>query len=202
MPPALPKTRDALSLAEFLARPEIDERPYLEYIDGRVVPKVSPQRKHSGLTSGFQRSLDDFAIPRGLGQSFAELRCTFAGRSIVPDVVFHLEAHIDVDEDGEFLDDVRVPPDIHIEIISPRQGVADAQEKLAHSVAHGCALGWLVHPYRRTIDEFRPGLAPRRLADGADLDGAPVLPGFRLPVADVWGWMRRPPRGGARGGGA
>jgi Uma2 family endonuclease len=197
--PGIPKLDERLSLDAFLAMPEIDERPYLEYIDGRVVPKVSPQRKHSGLAGGFQRSLDDFALPRGLGQSFADLRCTFGGRSIVPDVVFHLEANIEVDAEGNFIDDVRVAPDIHIEIISPKQGVADAADKIAHSLAHGGALGWLVHPYRRTIDEYRPGLPPRRLAEDEALDGHPVLPGFRLPVADVWDWMKRRRRPGGEG---
>src|SRR5947208_3455849 len=86
-----------LSLDEFLRLPEIDERPYLEYIDGRIEAKVSPQKRHSILQSRIMRSLDDFARPASLGLAFPELRCTFAGRSLVPDVAFLLADHVDVD---------------------------------------------------------------------------------------------------------
>jgi Uma2 family endonuclease len=39
------RIRKAITLDEFLRLPEIDERPYLEYIDGRIEAKVSPQKK-------------------------------------------------------------------------------------------------------------------------------------------------------------
>lgn len=198
--PGIPKTRESLSLGEFLERPAIDEHPHQEYIDGRVVSKVSPSFKHSTLTSRFLHAINMVAVPIRAGEAFPELRCSYAGRSIIPDVAFLREAHIEVDEQRDVADDVRVPPDIHIEIISPKQGAADAREKLAHSTAHGCEIGWLVHPYQRTIDEYRPGLPPRRLPDDGELDGAPVLPGFVLPVPEVWGWMKRPRRGDDRGG--
>ena len=38
-----------ITLEEFLRLPEIDEHPYLEYIDGRIEAKVSPQKKHGLL---------------------------------------------------------------------------------------------------------------------------------------------------------
>ena len=94
-----PAVREGLTLDEFLDLPEIDEHPYLEYIDGRVVAKVSPQRKHSALRPASSAALEPARDARaGSGEAFPELRCTFAGRSIVPDVVFLLEEHIEVDE--------------------------------------------------------------------------------------------------------
>ena len=39
-----------LTLDEFLRLPGIDERPYKEYIDGRVETKMSPRKKHSLVT--------------------------------------------------------------------------------------------------------------------------------------------------------
>lgn len=192
--------REGLTLDEFLDLPEIDVHPYMEYIDGRVVAKVSPQKKHSALTSFFLERLNRLAIPGGLGEAYPELRCTYAGRSIVPDVVFLLEEHIEVDDEGYPIDETRIPPDLHIEIISPKQGVTEADEKLWHSTAHGCPLGWLVHPYRRTIAEYRPGREPRILKAGDMLEGEPFLPGFRLPVDEVFGWLGRRRPGRDRGG--
>jgi Uma2 family endonuclease len=193
-----PRIRPGMTIEEFLRWPDIDGHPYLEYIDGRIEAKVSPEKKHSRLSTRLVAHLDRFAGPVGLGEAFVDLRCTFAGRSIVPDVVFLRDEHIAADDQGEIADETPLPPDIHVEIISPKQGVRPAHEKLVHSTAHGCALGWLIHPYRKTIDVYRPGRPVERLAPDGILEGEPVLPGFRLPAAEVFGWLsRRPPGPGA-----
>src|SRR5205085_10988739 len=94
------KIRAGLTLEEFLRLPDIDEHPCLEYIDGRIEAKVAAQKRHSVLQMRLGERLNDFAEPRRLGMVFPELRCTFAGRSIVPDLVFLLEGHIGVDDPG------------------------------------------------------------------------------------------------------
>ena len=63
----------ALTLDEFLRLPEIDEHPYLEFIDGRIEAKVSPQKKHSVIQKRLMMNLDAFSQPRGLGETFPEL---------------------------------------------------------------------------------------------------------------------------------
>jgi Uma2 family endonuclease len=188
------QARTGMTLEEFLNWPRIDEQPYLEYHDGQIEVKVSPQRKHSAIQWNLTTALNQFANPSALGAAYPELRCTFAGRSIVPDVVFQLEANIPLDEKGELLDECLIPPDIHIEIRSPDQSVKKTRQKLEHSVANGCPLGWYIDPERRTVDVYRPGLAPERLPADGFLDGAPVLPGFRVAVTEVFGWLihRRP----------
>ena len=184
-----PRIRSSLSLEEFLKWPRIDEKPYLEYLDGRIEVKVSPQRMHSVIEKRMTRALDQFAEPSGLGAAYPELRCTIAGRSIVPDIVFQLDANIPRDDQGVVLNESLIPPDIHIEIRSPDQSVKKTRAKLEHSVANGCPLGWCIDPDRQTIDVYRPGVAPERLSGEGFLDGAPVLPGFRVAVAEVFGWL-------------
>jgi Uma2 family endonuclease len=179
--------RKSLTLEEFLKLPE--QKPVLEYIDGRVRAKAVPQKKHALITLRIGERLNRFAEPAGLGLALPELRCTFAGRSIVPDVAFLLAEHIVTDEQGEPVNETPIPPDIHVEIISPDQSVTSSHEKLVHSTSNGCPLGWLIHPERKTIDVYRPGRPPERLADDGVLDGDPVLPGFLLPVAEVFGWL-------------
>jgi Uma2 family endonuclease len=183
------RVQAGLTLEEFLRLPE--EKPYLEYIDGRIEAKVSPQKKHGLIENRIINRLNQFAEPAGLGLAFPELRCTFAGRSIVPDLAFLLDEHIPSDENGEIADITPIPPDIHIEIISPEQSVRKSQEKLAHSTSHGCSLGWLIDPYRKTIDVYRPGRPPERLSADGVLEGDPVLPGFRSPASEVFGWLVR-----------
>jgi Uma2 family endonuclease len=188
-----------LTLDEFLRMPGIDERPYKEFIDGRVETKMSPQKKHGRLQKRLVSHLDAHSEPRDLGESFPELRCTFAGRSIIPDVAFLLDEHIETDDEGVILDPTPWPPDIHVEIVSPDQSVRKCREKLTFSTANGCPLGWLIDPIRQTVDVYRPGREPERIADDGALEGDPVLPGYRLPVAELFDWLKaQRPRGGKR----
>ena len=182
--------RRPICLEEFLRLPEIDEKPYLEFIDGRIEAKVSPQKKHSLIATRLTRCLDDHAMPTGLGCSFVELRCTFAGRSIIPDVVFLLREHIAVDANGEAVNETLIPPDLHVEIISPDQSPRKAREKLRHSTRSGCALGWLIDPERRTVEVYRAGRSVKRLVEEGVLDGSPVLPGFQLNVRELLSWTK------------
>jgi Uma2 family endonuclease len=177
------------SLEEFLRLPEIDEHPYLEYIDGRIEAKVPPQKRHGLIAKELMVDVDAYSKPRRLGMTFPELRCTFAGRSMIPDVVFLLKEHIETDERGEVLDPTFRSPDIHVEIVSPDQSVRKCREKLNFSTANGCPLGWLIDPRRRTVDVYRPDRRAERLPADGVLKGGPVLPRYRLPVVKLFGWL-------------
>jgi Uma2 family endonuclease len=179
-----------LTLDEFLRMPEIDEPPYKEFIDGRIVTKMSPQKKHGRLEKRLINHVDAYSEPREFGESFPELRCTFAGRSIIPDVVFLLEEHIEYDENGEILDPTLRPPDIHIEIVSPEQSVRRCREKIVFSTSNGCTLGWLIDPIRKTVHVYRPGQRAKAVPADGVLEGDPVLPGYRLPVAELFDWLK------------
>jgi Uma2 family endonuclease len=177
---------EGLTLEEFLELPD-DYR--LEYINGRIEVKVAPQKRHTEIQAEMRNCLNAFAAPRKLGRAYIELRCTFAGRSIIPDVVFLLKAHIEIDARGRPRDDTPWPPDLHVEVSSPRQSLKKAREKLKHSTSNGCTLGWLIDPDQERIYVYRPGRrAERKPSDGV-LEGEPVLPGFRLPVAEVFRWL-------------
>lgn len=184
------RTRSEMTLEEFLGWSRIDEKPSLDYFNGWIDVKVSPQRKHSVIQMRMTAELNRFAEPTRLGLAFPKLRSTFAGRSIVPDIVFHLDANIKCDALGEVVNESLIPPDIQIEIRSPDQSVMKTKDKLQHSIANGCPLCWYIDPVRRTIDVYRPGVVPVRLTGHGILDGAPVKPGFRPPVVEIFGWLK------------
>ena len=72
--------RRPICLEEFLRLPEIDEKPYLEFIDGRIEAKVSPQKKHSLISTSLVRCLDDWAIPTSSSCSASTSRSMPAAR--------------------------------------------------------------------------------------------------------------------------
>ena len=76
-----------LTLAEFLRLPE--EKPALEFQDGMVTQKVSPQGQHGWLQGKLAELFNHFAEPLRLARAFTETRVTFDGASLVPDVVVY-----------------------------------------------------------------------------------------------------------------
>lgn len=74
----------ALSVEEFLKLPET--KPASEYLNGQIYQKPMPQGEHSTLQSSLATAINEIAKPQKIAYAFPELRCTFQGRSIVPDI--------------------------------------------------------------------------------------------------------------------
>ncbi len=173
-------TEQRLTLEEFLQLPE--EEPPLEYWDGRVTRKVSPQGQHSMLEGGFMALINGYAVPRKLARAIPELRATFGGGSPVPDLAVYRWDRVPVDPDGKVSNVFRTPPDIAIEVVSPGQSVPELLKKCRWFVDHGVEIAVLAHPGQEWVRLVRAGAEPPLLrgADRIDLDA--VLPGFELTV--------------------
>lgn len=79
-----------------------------------------------------------------------------------------------------------VPPDLAIEVRSPSDRPKDIADKLEHYRRAGVPLVWWVDPARRTVAVYRDGQLAAELGEGDELDGGDVLPGLRLPVAEIF----------------
>jgi Uma2 family endonuclease len=177
-------TERRLTLEEFLRLPE--EEPPLEYLDGRVTQKVSPQGKHGRLEGKFSELINRYAEPRKLAIAIPELRTTYSGGSAVPDIAVYRWDRVPVDPDGTIGNIFCEPPDIAIEISSPGQSVRELIEKCRWFVDHGVPIALLAHPERRWVRRFRAG-APPELLSGADrIDLDEILPGFELTVDELF----------------
>jgi Uma2 family endonuclease len=78
-------------------------------------------------------------------------------------------------------------PDLAVEILSPTDRAEQIRRKLVDYLDAGTRLVWLLDPRRRSAAVFRPDDALPRLLSGDDaLDGEDVLPGFTLPLAEVF----------------
>ena len=96
---SLSHIREGMTLEEFLKLPEEIPLPrvHRRADRGQSVTAEEARADPGKLT----RTSNRFAGPRRIGMAFPELRCTFAGRSIIPDVVFLLEEHIELDDTGD-----------------------------------------------------------------------------------------------------
>lgn len=107
----------SLTLEEFLKLPET--KPGSEYINGKVIQKPMPKTRRSRLQAKLTSKINDVVEERQIAYAFPELRCTFGGQSIVPDIAILRWNRIELGNDGEPIDDVLIAPDWTIEILSP-----------------------------------------------------------------------------------
>lgn len=178
---------ERITLEEFLKRPET--KPASEYIQGEIVQKPMPKTKHSRLQGQFLRTINEVVEEPKIAYGFPELRCTFGGRSIVPDVAVLLWEQIQFDESGEPLDDVLIAPYWAIEILSPQQSSNRVTKKIIHCLQHNCQLGWLVDPGDRSILVFLPNQQPQ-FCEGSDVVPVPEMIPLKITAEQVFSWLR------------
>ncbi|MGH3144438.1 MAG: Uma2 family endonuclease [Rubrobacter sp.] len=79
-------------------------------------------------------------------------------------------------------------PDLAVEVTSPSDTHTEVVEKALAWLEAGCRMVLVVDPSRRTVTVYRALDDIRILTGEANdtLDGADVVPGWRLPVADLF----------------
>lgn len=175
------------SIDDFRSIPEV--RPALEYFGGRVIQKVSPKLPHSIIQLELGVVLLTYSRAKQLGRAYSELRCTFRGDSHVFDLCFFSQDRLPDPTSPADRDQIEVPPDLAIEILSPGQTVGELKRKLRSAIRRGVRVGWLVDEARRHVHVLRSGRKPRVLEIGDVLDGEDVLPGFSLSLDEMFSWV-------------
>ncbi len=79
-----------------------------------------------------------------------------------------------------------VIPDLAVEIASPGDSNAEVNDKCRMWLSYGVPVVWELHPQWRSVSIHRPGRAIVILGEGDTLDGGDVLPGFSIPVQDIF----------------
>jgi Uma2 family endonuclease len=180
-----------IPLEEFLQLPET--KPASEYIEGQIYQKPMPQGKHSRLQTRFPAEINQRIESKRLGCAFTELRCTFAGRSIVPDISVFTWERIPRNASNEVDNTFTIYPDWVVEILSPDQRPTRVINNILFCLNNGTSLGWLVDPEEKNVIIFQPGQQPigqERPTD--DLVMLPILNMWQLTVADLFSWLSLP----------
>jgi Uma2 family endonuclease len=176
--------KQKLSVEEYLALPE--EKPYLEYICGEAVPKPMPDRYHLAVVFEFMGALyfyvkqfGGFAGPEGR----SEFHDAEDPRYLLPDVSYWAPGR-------EVGDSLLTPPTLAIEVRSKDQSRRFLRDKCRYYRSHGVDVAWLIDPYTRSAEVFEGELDGRPVATGGALE-SPLLPGLRVPLADLWAAIDR-----------
>ena len=164
-----------------------------ELIGGVIVHQVGTGSRPTLIAGRIYKALDHYATQSGCGVAYTDgvafaVRELASGReSFSPDATYHAGA-MPADPD----DFVPAAPTVAVEVRSkgdygpkPEREMAD---KRADYFEAGTAVVWDVNPRAGTVTVYAADTpdAPRVFGAGEVIDADPVMPGFRLPVAEVF----------------
>ncbi len=128
--------------------------------------------------------------PQQIARAFSELRCAFAGRSLVLSVSVFTWSRIPRDQNGQIANIFPIAPDWTIEILSPDQSQTKVTKNILHCLNHGTQMGWLVDPAEQTIFVYLPKQQPQVFDE---LNQVLPTPNFAqevsLSVESVFNWL-------------
>ena len=79
-----------------------------------------------------------------------------------------------------------VLPDLFVEVVSPHDHAEEIETKVGEYLKAGARLVWVVYPRHRRIYVYDAVGKVLRLNRNDTLDGGPVLPGFQLPLVELF----------------
>lgn len=80
----------------------------------------------------------------------------------------------------------KIVPDFVVELRSSSDSLSELEAKMAEYVANGVRLGWLIDPFEKRVHIYRANGEIEVLDDPQSVSGEDVLPGFELPVREIW----------------
>ena len=176
------------TLAEFeryIALPENTDRLF-ELINGEIIEKVPSNPNASEIAQLIAFFIRLFLRHHNIAGHVTDGQGGYmvAGQPYAPDV-----AYISTDRQPELARKGYnpLPPELAVEVESPSTVTSERRlrTKLYYYHAAG-TLVWVVYPETREIEIHAPGKAPQTLREGEILTGGDVLPGFELPVGDIF----------------
>lgn len=103
---------------------------------------------------------------------------------LAPDASFVRQERVEAVGDGDGF--FPGAPDLVVEVISPSDRLTEVEAKVEEWFNAGTLMVVVVNPRNRTIRAYRSPTDSVLLTETDTLDGGNVVPGWRLPVADIF----------------
>jgi len=176
------------TLEAFLQRPET--KPASEYINGRIIQKPMPKAAHSVIQGELTAAINAALKPEKIARAFPELRCTFEGSSVVPDIVVLPWKDIPRSEDGMVSGELFVAPPWAIEILSPDQSQTTVVRKILRCLEYGTQMGWLIDPAEKCVFSYTGERSPKFYEEAEQLLPVPdFASNFSLTLGTLVDWL-------------
>lgn len=168
----------------------IDDRPHFEIIDGQRVELLPMSILASRVTSHLHGHLAHHLFGNPIGEALMETLFRLplpVDRNRRPDVAFAsaktiAQAPTQLGSDNAWA----IVPELMVEVVSPHDIAEEIIERLNEYFTAGTKLVWVVYPTQRLLYIYESPRQVRILGEVDELDGGPVLPGFRIPIASLF----------------
>ena len=155
-----------------------------ELVDGKIIEHMPAIFDHDELVLIIGGILRRWVKQNRLGRvagggSFL----TEQNRVRSPDVSFLSNEDLEGENTGKY---VKKAPTLTVEIISQNDVYGDVDDKAAEFLRAGSHAVWIVNPRLRTVTVHTPDEQPITYRMSETIPGGEVLPGFELPLADIF----------------
>ena len=185
-PSAEPLNQKVWTDEEFMALDRDGHR--YEIVNGDLIDMGNSGAKHGYIAVILSSALFSVVLAQKLGAVF-DSSTAFKmknGNKRSPDISFFARERLQgvAELPAGYLEGA---PDLVVEILSPNNTVEEIDNKVVEYFENGARLIWMINPRLQYVLVYRGAREPDRLLKSADsLDGEEVIPGFSLPLADLF----------------
>ena len=158
-----------------------------ELVEGRIVRMSPTGGKHAIYELNFAEQLKAFVKQYRLGKVMVGEVGIYTHRNPdtvrAADVAFISSARYSQWKQTGFVD---IAPELVVEMLSPDDRMSDMMRKLREYFSIGVKLVVVADPETKTVYTYRSLTDVREFGEADTLSGDDVLPGFSVPVADVF----------------
>jgi Uma2 family endonuclease len=172
--------------------PTLPDDALFEIVGTILVEKPPMGVFQAGLATLLVELIGPFARLHGLGQVFSEALFDLRPKvdaSRRPDFAFVSAKKWPISKRPPDVESWPIIPDLAVEIVSPTNYASKVLDKVREYEKAGVRLVWVIYPSAREVHVFDAGNRSviGRLQGGDRLKGEPVLPGFELDLAMLFG---------------
>ncbi len=171
-----------MTAAELLELPSGESR--YELIEGELITMSPAGAEHGEVAAEIGARLRNYVREHRLGKTYAAETGFLLGEG--PDTVRAPDAAF-VRADRVVKARTYFPgaPDLAVEVLSPSDRASEVEAKVRHWLRSGTRMVMVVDPETQTATVHTP-TATARLSAGDALDGGDVVPGWKLPLREIF----------------
>lgn len=158
-----------------------------ELVKGEVIKMAPPGGVHGGIAVNIAIALGTFVRQRNLGRVVVESGFRLESQPDTvrgPDVAFIRRERISAE--GLPRAFFTIPPDLAVEVVSPSDTASDMEMKVQDYLRNGTQRVWVVYPDSRRIQVYSPDGTARGYREDAVIQDEDLLPGFSLPLREIF----------------
>jgi Uma2 family endonuclease len=156
----------------------------LELVDGKIIIMGPSDIVSSEIGAELVRLLLNWVKPRKLGRVFESSGGFILPNSnlTAPDVSFVTADRLK--QSKRYF--AELVPDLVVEIKSQSDRLKPLREKIQSFIKSGAKVGILIDPDKHTVTIYTPTAEPVVLRDGDMISIPELLPGWEVPVTELW----------------